>query len=157
MGKRYGPRNLQPLTGLSVGRQGGREVQRTTINGGLYVLTYVKCGKPNCSRCTPFAANYDRDRPGHGPYWFRHVRNPKGHTIRKYCGADLQRYFADVATGKRRAVELPAEPSEPQAREAPDQVAMVADVVGDRGAPLLRLEPTSEPSNAKAREEVAAC
>jgi hypothetical protein len=94
---------------MAVSRAGGREVQRVTLDGGRYVQTYVKCGKANCSRCVIGAVNFDRDRPGHGPYWFRHVTNPKGHTIRKYCGFDLQRYFADLKSGKRRPVETSGE------------------------------------------------
>lgn len=114
-----GPRNLRPLDGMAVGRAGGREVQRVTINRAVYVQAYVKCGKRTCSRCQPGAVNYDRDRPGHGPYWYRHVSNPKGHTIRKYVGGDLQRYLEEVRTGKRRDVAAPAEPAaEPPAEGA---------------------------------------
>lgn len=130
MGKRYGPRNLQPLDGMAVGREGGREVQRVTIGKARYVQAYVKCGKPVCSRCVIGAVNFDRDRPGHGPYWFRHVSNPKGHTIRKYCGRDLAKYLEDVRTGKRRDVcdaapeaPAPAEPAEPSG-EAWNRAAM---------------------------------
>lgn len=165
MGKRYGPRNLVPLQGMAVGRTGGREVQRVTINGRRYVEAYVKCGKPNCSRCVPFAVNYDRDRPGHGPYWFLHVTNPKGHTIRKYVGRDLQRYLEEVRTGKRRAADAPreaSEASEANARE-PMKAERLAELATAPEASILRearlafaveREPTSERSASDAREEV---
>lgn len=92
----------------TVPRTGGRTVERVRVNGVTYALVYTTCG-PRCSRCLVGGANYDRDRPGHGPYWYRYVEGGSGKVIRKYCGADLEAYFARRSGGAAAAAEPPAE------------------------------------------------
>jgi hypothetical protein len=47
-----------------------------------YVQEYVRCGKPNCSRC--------KDQPGHGPYWYSYHYSPtRKKYIKKYVGKNL--------------------------------------------------------------------
>lgn len=112
MGKKLGPRRLQKNTdGPMVGPRGGKEVQRITIGKGRYVQTYTTCGN-RCSRCTPGGRNYDPDRPGHGPYWYRVVENSKGNTIRRYCGRDLEAYLAEKRADAAGAVGVQGEVSE---------------------------------------------
>jgi len=49
---------------------GGVEVERVEINGQIYVLSYIRCGKA-CAICSRKGRLWDVDRPGHGPYWYR--------------------------------------------------------------------------------------
>ena len=72
-----------------VPRTGGRIVQRIHVDGKAFELQYVKCGKAGCARCTIGGVRYDPDRPGHGPYWYRIIRNSHGQLIRKYVGKEL--------------------------------------------------------------------
>lgn len=66
----------------------GMEVQRIRAGGVTYVQTYVRCGK-KCQRCRPGGSHYQRDRPGHGPYWFVILQRGE-RVIRKYLGRELK-------------------------------------------------------------------
>jgi hypothetical protein len=62
----------------------GMIVQRFKIGGVEYVQRYNRCGKA-CEVCKPGGREYDRNRPGHGPYWYKYIQNGP-HRIKKYVG-----------------------------------------------------------------------
>lgn len=68
--------------------KGGKEVQRIRVGGVMFVQAYVTCGR-KCGRCSPGGRLYQRDRPGHGPYWYRVVQRGR-RVIRRYIGRELK-------------------------------------------------------------------
>lgn len=69
-------------------RAGSRLVQSIRDGGALFELSYVKCGKRPC-KCNSDHPDYDQDRPGHGPYWYRVIMTQDGRKVRRYIGKTL--------------------------------------------------------------------
>jgi len=68
----------------------GYDVETGVIGGQKYVRRYIKCGK-QCNVCSPNGSKFDRDRPGHGPYWYRLRGNINGTGPRQ--GTDRMQYI----------------------------------------------------------------
>jgi hypothetical protein len=64
-------------------------VERRRSRGGRWLQSeLVKCGKPHCSK--------DRDRAGHGPYWYLYYTNSRtGKYTSKYVGKNLTPELAE--------------------------------------------------------------
>lgn len=83
------PRKLKPNDGPPVERHGSPVVRTVELDGAIYEQRYIPCG-PRCSRCRRDGANFDRERPGHGPYWYRFFRRKDGQSGRRYIGKTLE-------------------------------------------------------------------
>lgn len=81
-------RRLTPAEGPMVKSVGTLEVRTVDLDGRVYCQRYVRCGK-GCARCDGDSDQFDPERPGHGPYWYRIVRGGQGRTIRRYVGKTL--------------------------------------------------------------------
>lgn len=81
-------RTLTKSDGPMVKSMGTLEVQTITVDGRTYCQRYVRCGR-GCARCDTASPQFDAERPGHGPYWYRIVKGKDGQTVRRYLGKRL--------------------------------------------------------------------
>jgi hypothetical protein len=79
-------RRVKDRGGQPVVEATGMIVTRFRLGAVEYVHRYNRCGKA-CEVCKPGGLHYDRNRPGHGPYWYKVIHNGKLR-IKKYCGVD---------------------------------------------------------------------
>lgn len=62
-------------------------VQTIQVDGKTFEQRYAVCSRKNCWCATPEGVA-THAQPGHGPYWYRVVRNGEI-TIRRYVGKNL--------------------------------------------------------------------
>lgn len=93
---RIGPDRSAPET------QGtGLIAQAIEISGRKYEQRYTRCGK-KCNTCDPDSPEFNKKRPGHGPYWYFIFTRKDGRLTRRYIGKQLNLENNDPNAGFRK-------------------------------------------------------